>query len=397
MRVLIVSFYYTPEMGAAASRITNMAEGLMKERAQVDVLTCLPNYPKGKIFEGYRHRLSKKESINGVNIYRYWTYATISKNPISRLAGMFFFAIGMWFFGLKIRKIRRYDRIVIQSPPLLIGFSAMLLFRCLYRKKVILNVSDLWPVSAIELGAVKQGSTYHKVLSWMEKFVYKKTSAYQGQSQEIIDHVDAFGYKKPHFLYRNLQPYSPTGNDTIATTDREPLRLVYAGLLGVAQDILGLVQHINFKELGAELHIYGGGNQAEAIETWAKEHDCGVICYGYKPKEEINRTLSSYHASIVPLAVAIKGAIPSKIFDLLPHGTPILFSGGGEGEVIVNNYQLGFVSKPGDYDMLRANICKLKNMNNDEYMQLRQNCLSAAKGEFSFSEQMKKYYSFISQ
>lgn len=395
MKVLIVSFYYFPEMGAAASRISNMAEGLLKEGAQVDVLTCLPNYPKGKIFEGYRNCLSKNETINGVNIYRYWTYATVSKNPIARFSGMLVFALAIWLFGLKTDLIRSYDRIVIQSPPLLIGFFAIVLFKGLYKKKVILNISDLWPISAIELGAVKRGSTYHKVLAWMENYVYKNTTAYQGQSQEIISHIETFGYEKPHFLYRNLQPHNQVDGEVLPIADREPLRLVYAGLLGVAQDILGLVQHINFKEIGAELHIYGGGNQAEEIEAWAKHHDCGVVCYGYKPKEEINKTLSSYHASIVPLAVAIKGAVPSKIFDLLPHGTPILFCGGGEGETIIKSHHLGLVSPPGHYEMLKTNICALKQMKEEEYLQLRQHCLLAAKGEFSFAEQMKKYHSFL--
>ena len=64
MKILIVSFYYSPELGAAPSRITNMAEGLKSQGAEVDVLTCLPNYPQGQIFEGYRGRLSKKEKIN---------------------------------------------------------------------------------------------------------------------------------------------------------------------------------------------------------------------------------------------------------------------------------------------------------------------------------------------
>ena len=71
MKVLIVSFYYTPEMGAAPSRITNMAEALHDKGTEVDVLTCLPNYPKGRIFDGYRHRFSKREEINGVKVFRY--------------------------------------------------------------------------------------------------------------------------------------------------------------------------------------------------------------------------------------------------------------------------------------------------------------------------------------
>ena len=395
MKVLIVSFYYTPEMGAAPSRITNMAEGLAAEGCDVDILTCLPNYPKGRIFDGYTGCYSKKETIHSVNVYRYWTYATVSKNPFARMLGMFFFAFDIWVFGLKIRKIKKYDRIIVQSPPLLVSYSAMLLFRCIYKKRVVLNVSDLWPISAIELGAVKEGSMYHKVMLRIERFLYKKASAYQGQSQQTIDHIESFIFNKQHFLYRNLQPQQNAITQEVY--DRSKFKIVYAGLLGVAQDILGIIQHINFKEIGAELHIYGGGNQAEAIQQYIKESDCGVVFEGYQPKETINNVLGSFHASIVPLAVAIKGAVPSKIFDLLPHGTPILFAGGGEGETIVTSHGFGLCSKPGDYDSLKENILKLKSIPESEYQEIRKKCIIASQTDFSFENQMKNYYQFLCQ
>ncbi len=393
MRVLIVSFYYTPEIGAAPSRITNMAEGLQKEGIDVDVLTCLPNYPKGRIFDGYRGRLYKEETINNVRTFRYWTYATVSKSSIARILGMLFFAIAIWIFGLKFWLIRRYDRVIIQSPPILVSYSAMMLFRCLYRRNTILNVSDLWPLSAIELGAVKEGSLYCKVLQYMERILYRNASAWQGQSQEIVDHIQSFGYDKPHFLYRNLQPQSVAGSNAVAR--RDTFRIVYAGLLGVAQDILSIVKHINFKEIGAELHIYGGGNQALQIQQYAEEHDCGIFFHGFQPKETVNAVLGQYHASIVPLSVHIKGAVPSKLFDLLPHGIPILFAGGGEGESIINTHGFGLVSPPGDCEKLMANIVRMKEMADDDYEQLRLNCIKASQGEFSFELQMKKYKNFL--
>lgn len=396
MKILIVSFYYPPEMGAAPSRISNMAEALTRQGNEVNVLTCLPNYPKGRIFEGYRRRLFKEETIQGVRTFRYWTYATISKNAIARLMGMLVFALAIWVFGLRISKNRSYDKVIIQSPPLLVGFSAVLLYRCIYRKQTILNVSDLWPLSAVELGAVKQGSTYYKILAWMERFVYKKASAIFGQSDEILRHIQSFGYSKPCFLYRNLQPQLVQRLST-PPENRNTLKLAYAGLLGVAQDILGIIQNINFKELGAELHIYGGGNQAEAIQEYATKNDCGVICHGYKKKEEINQILGTFHASIVPLAVSIKGAVPSKIFDLLPHGTPILYCGDGEGKDIILQYNLGMVSPPGNYETLKKNIITLKSMTDDEYHRMRECCLQASANEFSFEEQMKRCFNFLKE
>lgn len=135
MRVLIVSPSYLPEIGAASSRITNMAEGLSGLGIKVDVLTCLPNYPKGRIFDGYRGAFSKTEDVNGITVFRYWTYASISRRPLVRLASMCAFATTLWCFALKRKRIKSYDKVIIQTPPVLAAASAMLLFRCCYRKR----------------------------------------------------------------------------------------------------------------------------------------------------------------------------------------------------------------------------------------------------------------------
>lgn len=82
MKILVTSIYYYPEIGAAPSRITNLVEALQAKGNQVDVLTSLPNYPKGKLFDGYRNYLYMSETINNCHVYRYWMYATVSKKPL---------------------------------------------------------------------------------------------------------------------------------------------------------------------------------------------------------------------------------------------------------------------------------------------------------------------------
>ncbi len=395
MRILIVSFYYTPELGAAPSRITNMAEGLKKQGADVDVLTCLPNYPKGKIFEGYRGRFSKKETVNGINVFRYWTYASVSKNPISRILGMTAFATTMWVFALRIKRIRSYDRVIVQSPPLMVATSALILFKKLYKKITILNVSDLWPLSAVELGAVKENSSMHKLLLKIERFNYRTASAFQCQSNEIIKHISDFQASKAYFLYRNLQHQVVLKESQYV--DAKPFRIVYAGLLGVAQNIAEMVRCVDFKKLDVEFHIFGGGNQAQEIEEYIKTHDCSVYYHGYLDKSAMVAELSRYHASIVPLTVRIKGAVPSKIFDLLPVGVPILFCGGGEGADIVNEYHLGYTSVPNDFEELKENIMHMKNLSKEDYMQLRKNCFAVANEDFSFENQMIRYFKFLKE
>lgn len=397
MKILIVSFYYAPELGAAPSRITNMARGLAASGDEVEVLTCLPNYPKGKIFDGYAHRFSKHEEIDGVKVHRYWTYATVSKNPLQRVLSMCSYSVLMWAFAWHSHRIRHYDRIIVQSPPIMVACSAFLLFCKLFRRKVLLNVSDLWPLSAVELGAVKEGSFYHKVLLLMERFIYKHATAIQGQSGEILQHIEQFVPDKRFFLYRNLQP-SIRGDryDALAARKRNgSLRIVYAGLLGVAQNLLSIIEKVNFKALRAELHLFGGGSQTEEITSYLKAHDCAVTYHGYLPKEKMREELMKYDASLVPLSRQIYGAVPSKIFDLLSVGVPILLCGSGESAEIVRKYGLGWVSAPGDIDTLRKNICELRDLQDKEYERLRENCLRASGGDFSYESQMKEYRVFL--
>lgn len=392
MNVLIVSPTFPPEVGAAPSRIYNMAMGLRKAGAEVDILGGLPNYPKGEIFEGYKGAFSKKEVINGITAYRYWTYATNSKKPLARILSMFSLATTILAFGLKIRKVRNYDLVIVQSPTLPVATSAVVLFKKIYGKKVIANISDIWPDTAVELGAMKKGSRPYRVMAWMERFIYRNSDAHQGQSNEICEHIKQFGFDKPSFLYRNLQHSLP---HALPKNERKPFKIVYAGLLGVAQDILSLIENIDFKKMGAEFHLYGSGNQVEKIKEYIAGNDVSVFYHGSLPKEKMVEVIAGYNASIVPLVVRIHGAVPSKTFDLMPLGVPILFCGGGEGAQIVRDYNVGLISPPGDYHALESNIVTLISMPDDEYEALRQNCIKASSTDFSFDRQMERYVQFV--
>lgn len=392
MKVLIVSFYYEPEVGAAPSRITNLAKGLKASGMDVDVLTCLPNYPKGKIFKGYRSHFSMHEQIDGINVYRYWTYATVSKNPLKRVLAMTAFATTMWTFARRRKLIKGYDRVIIQSPPILVAASAVTLFKKCFHKQVVLNVSDLWPMSAVELGFMREGSTSHKVMKCLERFIYRNADAVMGQSGEIIEHVCGMFPSKRTFLYRNLQPVQAEG---LSKPRGEVLKVVYAGLFGVAQDMLSLLRSIDFVSLGVEMHLYGGGNQMHEIQSYIKSADKNIFYHGYVSKQQMNEELKKYDLSIIPLAAHIHGAVPSKIFDLLPEGIPVLFSGEGEGARIVDEYGLGLVSAHGDYAALQRNIRAFVEMTDGEYAQYVDNCLQASRDAFSFTKQMERFCKFI--
>lgn len=393
MKVLIVTERYWPEVGAAPSRLANMAEGMTKHGLEVDVLTSLPNYPKGEIFDGYKNCMSKTEVRNGVKLFRYWLYATVSRNPLARILNMFSFAVMIWLFMFRFNKIKSYDRVIIQTPTLVVAASAMLLFKKIYGKTVILNVSDIWPLTAVDMGAIKEGSKSFRFLSMLERFLYRNSDGILGQSQEILDHIKGFKNKGQLFLYRNLQHYELSESYKAKNT---ALKVVFSGMLGVAQDVAGIVKNIPFKDLGVEFHIFGGGKQLEEIQNWISENpDGNVYAHGFIPKEEISKRLQEMDVSIVPLATRIRGAVPSKIYDTLPQGLPILFCGGGEGADFIGGNNLGLVSDPGDYDALQENIKTFSEMTSEEFEKIRTKCFEISKTQLNFEKQMKETISFL--
>ncbi len=401
MRILLVAERYWPEVGAAPSRLANMAEGLMREGNVVDVLTSLPNYPKGRIFDGYRGCLSKKETRNGVNIFRYWIYATVSRSPVARILNMFSFAVMIWLFAFKRSTVRSYDRVIIQTPTLVVGASAMLLFKGLYGKKCVINVSDIWPQTAVDMGAMQEGSRSYKFMRRCELYLYRKCDGVLGQSMEILDHVrsemESMGVSTSNklFLYRNLQHYNMEYDHKVKS---EPFKVVFCGMLGAAQDVAGIVRNVPFKDMGVEFHIIGGGNQCAEIERWCKEHPASnVFVYGFVPKEQIEGRLRLMDATIIPLTVRIRGAVPSKLYDILPQGLPILYAGGGEGADFVTARDLGLASAPGDFVALTENIKRMRDMSAAEFEAMSARCIRVSREELDFDNQMSHCNTFLSE
>lgn len=418
MKILLVAERYWPEVGAAPSRLANMAEGLKGEGCEVDVLTSLPNYPKGKIYDGYRGRVCRHEIHNGIGLFRYWIYATISRNPLARILNMVSLAVTIWLFSFRRKRIKGYDAVVIQTPTLLVAASAMFLFKTLYSRKCVLNVSDIWPLTAVDLGAMAIGSRSYRFMAWLERYLYRKADGILGQSEEILNHVELeimslrgtwdsslekdsdevlnsrmWQQNKRLFLYRNLQP---THVLPFRKKKHSPLRLVFCGMLGVAQDVAGIVRNVPFAKLGVEFHLLGGGKQYDEIRQYIADHPgSNVHAYGFVPKEEIADRMKDMDAGIVPLATRIRGAFPSKVFDIIPQGLPVLFCGGGEGASFIKEHHLGYVSTPGDYAALEGNIRRLRDMSSEDYEKLSAHCVRTSQDKLDFKKQIRECKAFL--
>ena len=284
----------------------------------------MPNYPTGKLFEGYKRRLYKKEIVEGIICRRYWLYPSNSNNPLVRLISMLSYSVSL-LFTIPLFLIKRPDITFIQTPPLLSSLVASFIGK-LCGSKVVVNVSDIWPLTASELGIMNKDNLSYKLSLFVEKYIYKLSDGLIGQSEETINYLKIKNSSKPIFLYRNLTKAYFREESKIITDDNQ-IRIVYAGILGLAQGVLKICQEINFKEYGIEFHIYGDGVERDSIQEFINNNkNNNVFLHETVSKEVIQKKLLLFDATIVSLKTNIFGAFPSKITMAIASSTTyILF------------------------------------------------------------------------
>ncbi len=385
-KILIISNYYPPEKGAAANRIEQLALKLHQNNYKVTVICPLPNYPMGSLFPEYKGTFFAKETRQNITVKRLWIYPSNSKNIFKRIVSILSFSIGLFFY-LLFKKTPQ--KVVVQSPPLLLSFISVLVLS-LKHKKIILNVSDLWPLAATELKAIRINSFSHKISLFFERFIYKKSTLILGQSNEIIAHIKAIFPDKGCHLYRNFPDHS-IKNLNIISDNTLTIKLFYAGLLGVAQGVLEVCEKMELKNLNMEFHIFGDGTEKNQIETYIKNHpEKNIVFHGMLERQKLISELSTFDVALVPLKTRIYGSVPSKIFEYTALGIPILYFGGGEGETIVNENDLGWVAPVSDFESLNTILNEISKTGKDEIQMMKQKVFSQAKNNFNLDIQIKE-------
>ncbi|MFV8334848.1 glycosyltransferase family 4 protein [Flavobacterium sp. RSP29] len=383
--ILIISNYYPPEKGAAANRIEQLALKLHQNHYKVSVICPLGNYPKGELFPEYKGKFSVTENLQNIFVKRLWIYPSNSKNILKRLLSVLSFSLGLFFY-LLFQKTPQ--KVVVQSPPLLLSFISVFVLS-LKRKKIILNVSDLWPLAAVELNALKANSFSHRFSLFLERFIYKKASLILGQSNEIITHIQSILPEKKCFLYRNFPDHKTVEMD-LETQENEPIKIFYAGLFGVAQGVLAMCQKINLDGLNIELHLFGDGAEKKQIEALIQSReDKKIIFYGMMDRNTLHKVLKTFDITIVPLKTRIYGSVPSKIFEYGALGFPVLYFGGGEGETITEKHNLGWVAKVGNYDDLNEKLQIISNIQKAELDLMKKRIFNDVKTSFNLDIQIE--------
>lgn len=382
--ILIISNYYPPEKGAAANRIEQLALKLHQNNYKVSVVCPLGNYPKGELFPEYKGKFSVTENRDTITVKRLWIYPSVSKNLIVRIISVLSFSLSLFFY-LLFKKTPQ--KVVVQSPPLLLSFISVFVLS-LKNKKIILNISDLWPLAAIELKALKENSFSHKFSLFLERFIYKKATLIIGQSNEIITHVKSLFPKKKCFLYRNFPDHKIEKND-LKLEENQPIKIFYAGLLGIAQGVLELCEKIDLNGLNVELHLFGDGaekNQIEALISTEKAKN--IFFHGMMERNDLHEKLKTFDVAIVPLKVRIYGSVPSKIFEYGSLGFPVLFFGGGEGETIVEENKMGWVAAVENYTDLNEKLKTISKLSKSELFEMKKAIFNQSQSVFNLDNQM---------
>lgn len=386
---------FPPEGGGASNRIYNLAVLLRDAGYRVQVVAAMPNYPKGKIFTSYRGRLAVDEAVDGIAVRRVWLLPSNSASASARAWSMASFALSLRLLAFGHVRRKKPALVVVSSPPLPTAAAAT----HYYKKRgfrVLLNVSDIWPLSAQALGALEQSILYRR-LERMAARMYRLADAITAQSSETLEHIGAIRPAlPPAMVYRNLPSAGTYAQPVEMPPSEAPARIIYPGVLGHAQGLLALCKTIDFGALGAMLEIYGEGPELAAIRALTIEQPSrGIFVNAPVSLQELNAKLAVASAVLVPLVSPISGALPSKLFTAMHAGVPVLYSGGGEGARIVDQYELGWTAAPGDFEGIANNIRALLALPDEAMRAWRVRIRAAADAHFSKENQDAEFLRFI--
>jgi glycosyltransferase involved in cell wall biosynthesis len=366
VRVVIFTQYYPPETGAPQNRLSHLASQLVSEGHDVDVVTAMPNYPRGQVSPAWRGKLVATETCDGITVYRSWIFARPGRRVWLQLLGYLSFALSA--LATAPFRLRRADVVLWESPPLFLALTAFLLARRL-GARLVMNVSDLWPETAIEMGVLR-GRRLISIFRVLEAWAYGRADLVTYQTEGIGSGIRRLVPEKRTWFFPNgvdtalFAPQRPQDIGDEFTGPQRKLVVGYAGNFGRGQAVDQIVAAA--KEFGEDdglsfVLVGDGPLKADVLRAVA---DSGLRSIAVSDPVDSSRMpalLSSFDFAIVPLAdlPVFSGARPSKMFELLAMGIPFIFCGRGEGADLALSSGAAIVVPPERPDELAAAIADL--------------------------------------
>ncbi len=353
MKILFLSDNFPPEVNAPASRTYDHCKSWVELGIDVTVITCFPNFPQGKIHEGYKNKLYEKEVIDGIEVIRVWSYMTANTGFFKRTIDFISYATSSFICGLFIKS----DVIIATSPQLFTAISGKLL-SFFKRSPYIMEVRDLWPDSIVAVGSMSQKSILYSFLKKIEFILYKSSS-------KIIVLTESF---KNYLEERNI-PESKIGvfkngvfsqNINLNFDEIEKIKkdydligkvvVSYVGTFGLAHNLefilecIASLQNDNIKFL----FIGDGAKREQLIKIKNEKNLHNVIFINTVPKSEVSNFISVSDYALVNLKKSndFKKVIPSKIFENVALKKPILLGVDGESKDLIEYYGVGVSFEP---------------------------------------------------
>ena len=344
MKILYFTYYYEPETMAASFRATDNSKLWKQMKHRVTVFTGYPNYPLGKIFDGYDIKLLSKEKNNGIDIIR----SKITIHPNTSLVKRLQNALSYYFYGMfniffNGKKIGKDYDVVLGTSGII--FNAMLAktYASLHRIPFVFEIRDI-TYKQLQATGKSENSLAVKGMKWLELHLCRKAS-------KVV--VVTNGYKKilsEEGISEDKIEVVTNGvdidNNTHTYDGNKPFELSYFGTLGISQNIGSTFKYaeaINKIVKGFSYLIIGGGAQKEQIEKAASKSSCIKVLPGMSA-EELEPYYNDTQMSVIALRKSedFKYTIPSKLFQVMGRGIAVLFIGpDGESAEIVRKYKAG--------------------------------------------------------
>jgi glycosyltransferase involved in cell wall biosynthesis len=406
MNILFLTQYFPPESGAPQNRISDLARRMQSAGASVSVLTAMPNYPRYEIFDEYRGRLFVREPFNGTGtIYRSWIFVTKRKNLVFRMLNYLSFTISSLIVGCFVA--RRTDVIVCESPPLFLGFTAVVL-KWLTGASLVFNVSDLWPESAVKLGLVTN-PVFIRLSRWLEEWIYRNAEMISGQTKGIVQNIRSRFPEKPVQWLRNGVDADELRSRLSGRNwreekgfSRDDVIFYFGGLLGYAQGVDCILRAAELvrDEPKAKFVIYGDGPEKERLMQLKSALALRkVFLYDGVSRSAIADVIHNVDVGIIPLKKLelFRGAIPSKIFEILSLGKPVLLGVEGEAkDMFIDEAKAGLAFEP-DNPQALAECVRFVLAHREKIQEWGCNGEAFVKAHFDRAEIAAEFLKFISR
>jgi glycosyltransferase involved in cell wall biosynthesis len=366
MRILFLSHYFPPEVNAPATRTYEHCRQWVKDGHQVTVITCAPNHPQGRVYEGYRNRLYQHETQDGISVVRVWTFITANEGFFKRTLNYISYMCAAAVVSLFLPKA---DVVLSTSPQFFNGLAGYIVSR-LRRIPWVLEIRDLWPESIVAVGAIRSPAII-QMLEWIERFAYCK-------ADRIVPVTDSF---RAYMLNKGIEAskivvvkngvdlaqYTPLDGANSLADDlgvRGKFVVSYFGTHGMAHHLETILHAA--QRLSSSKHIVflmvGDGAERQALvrmrETMALDN---VMMLDQQPKSRMRQlwALSSVSLVLLKKSDLFKTVIPSKIFESLAMAKPIILGVEGESAELIEAAQAGICIQPEQADELASRVLEL--------------------------------------